>query len=157
MIPQTFISAPEINLNKELNSAYLFQKTNYLTQLHFSRKKPTILNILNPILSHYISDETLTVQKLTRLAGMSRTDLHRKLSRTAGMSTTEYIRHFRLNKAAEILLQHPEWNIYQVALEVGFGNQSYFTKKFKEIFGTCPTAWRKSKKTFGTYVKTIGT
>jgi AraC-like DNA-binding protein len=84
----------------------------------------------------------LDVQKLLRLVGMSRTDFHRKLYRAAGMSATEYLRKRRLEKAAELLRQEPKWSIYQVALEVGFENQSYFTVRVTEVLGCCPYAWR---------------
>jgi AraC-like DNA-binding protein len=91
----------------------------------------------------HLTDPSLTVKRLLRLVGMSRTDLHRKLERTVGMSTTEYVRKKRLEKAAGLLHQEPDWSVYQVALEVGFDNQSYFTRRFKEVFGCCPGAWRE--------------
>lgn len=90
----------------------------------------------------HLTDSTLTVKRLLRIIGMSRTDLHRKLGGSVGMSTTAYIRRKRLEKAAELLKEQPDWSIYQVALEVGFDNQSYFTRRFKEVFGRCPGAWR---------------
>ena len=100
------------------------------------------LEKLNIQLQAHLSDHTLDVHRLTRLVGMSRTDLHRKLSRTVGMSTTEYIRLQRLQRAAELLEERPGWSVYQVAMEVGFDNHSYFSRRFKEAFGKCPVAWR---------------
>ena len=88
----------------------------------------------------HLSDSSLTVKRLLRFVGMSRTGLHRKLEQTVGMSTTEYLRHVRLEKAAVLLLEEREWSICQVALEVGFESQSYFTVRFKEVFGCCPAA-----------------
>lgn len=98
-------------------------------------------NFNNQIEKH-LSDSSLCVKKLLRLIGMSRTDLHRKLSRATGMSATQYVRHIRLQHAAILLKEQPHWSIYQIALEVGFESQSYFTKKFKEHFGICPMAFR---------------
>jgi AraC-like DNA-binding protein len=101
------------------------------------------LQNLNLAIEAHISDPRLRINRLLRMVGMSRTDLHRKLDRTVGMSATQYIRHIRLRRAAELLVKHPDWCVYEVAWEVGFDNQSYFTKKFKEIFGCCPIEWRK--------------
>lgn len=100
------------------------------------------LENLQTQLTQHLSDSSLDVHRLTRLVGMSRSDLHRKLRRHTGMSTTEYIRHIRLEKAAVMLVKYPTWSIYQIALEVGFGNQSYFSRRFKEEFGMCPMEWR---------------
>ncbi len=102
-----------------------------------------LLNLDTQIEAH-LSDHSLNVHRLLRLVGMSRTDLHRKLNRLVGMSVTEYVRQKRLDKAAELLREEPDWSVYQVAHEVGFENQSYFTMKFKEAFGRCPVAWRGS-------------
>ena len=99
-------------------------------------------NLLSRIAAYAFTDN-LTVQKLVRLIAMSRTDLHRKLTNTVGMSATEYVRRIRLFKASVLLLERPDLSIYQVALEVGFNSQSYFTKRFREIFGENPTSWRK--------------
>ncbi len=101
-------------------------------------------NLFTRIEDHAFN-ESLTVQKLTRLVAMSRTDLHRKLINSVGMSATECIRYIRLNKASVILLEKPGLSIFEVAIEVGFNSQSYFTKRFRELFGTSPSDWRKVK------------
>lgn len=104
------------------------------------------LQNLNVQIETHVSDSSLTIRRLLRLVGMSRTDLHRKLSRATGMSATAYLRHLRLQRAAGLLKEHPHWSIYQVALEVGFESQSYFTRKFKEQFGVCPVAFRATQQ-----------
>ncbi len=101
-------------------------------------------NLVALINDHAFND-SLTVKKLARLVAISRTDLHRKLVCSVGMSATEYIRHIRLSRASVLLLEKPELSIYEVALEVGFNTQSYFSKRFREVFGDSPTAWRIQK------------
>ncbi len=128
--------------DRHLFPAYYTPNPLIAEKLHNQTPTPAFLQNLNVQLQNSISDEKLDVLQLTRLIGMSRSDLHRKLVRFTGMSTTEYIRHFRLRKAAELLFIQPDWSIYQVALEVGFGNQSYFSKRFKEVYGMPPMEWR---------------
>ena len=106
-------------------------------------QQPQFLMNLNGQIEKHLSDNNLTINRMTRLVGMSRTDLHRKLEKTVGMSASEYIRFVRLHKAAELLINEPEWSIYQVSLEVGFINQSYFTRRFHELFGVCPVIFRE--------------
>lgn len=101
---------------------------------------------LNVQIAAHLSDPTLDVRRLLRLIGMSRTDLHRKLKTATGMSTTAYIRYIRLQQAASMLKEQREWSLYQIALEVGFSSQSYFTRKFKEQFCMCPLAFRMAQQ-----------
>ncbi len=109
-------------------------------------RPPMFLQVLQTQIEHHLSDPSLNVNRLTRLVGMSRTDLHRKLSQAVGMSATEYVRQIRLRHAAKLLIEEPEWSVFHVALEVGFNSQSYFTTRFKQLFGVTPGAYRKGYK-----------
>jgi len=91
----------------------------------------------------HLYDPSLNVPKLQRLLGMSRSDLHRKLKAATGMSATEYIRYLRLHRAAQLLLEQPDWCILYIAMEVGFNDHSYFTKRFREVFGVIPSSFRE--------------
>ena len=104
--------------------------------------QPVFLMTLNCQIEKHLSDNTLTINKVTRLVGMSRTDLHRKLDIAVGMSATEYVRFIRLQKAAQLLSLEREWSVYQICMEVGFNSQSYFTTQFRKLFGVCPIAFR---------------
>lgn len=110
-----------------------------------STSRPAFLKKLDFIIGQHLSDNKLDVGMLARLVCMSRSDLHRKLVRTEGMSIMRYVRHIRLQKASELLLEHPDWSIYQVALEVGFSSQGYFSRRFREAFGVCPMDWRQAE------------
>ncbi len=91
--------------------------------------------------AHY-SDRSLSVSKLLALTHMSRTDLHRKMKQAVGMSATEYVRVFRLRKAMALLRSHPGLSMAEVASAVGFCNQGYFCRRFKELAGVSPGKWR---------------
>ncbi len=106
---------------------------------------PSFLQKLNLYLEKHLSDENLNVSALLRFLCMSRTSLHRKLVAATGMNTTEYIRFFRLQWAAILLEEQLDLNVFEIALSVGFNHQSYFTKKFKEIFGCCPKKYRRDR------------
>lgn len=68
---------------------------------------------------------------------LSRSQLHRKLNQLTNESPGEFLRTIRLKYAAKLLLQK-NFNITQIALEVGFGSPSHFTKAFKQFFGCTP-------------------
>lgn len=91
--------------------------------------------------AHY-ADRSLSVGKLLALTHMSRTDLHRKMKEAVGMSATEYMRLFRLRKAMALIRAHPGLSMAEVASAVGFCNQGYFCRRFKELAGVSPGKWR---------------
>ena len=55
---------------------------------------------LNSTIENHLSEGGLTINRLTKLIGVSRTDLHRKITLVSGMSASKYIRSYRLKKAA---------------------------------------------------------
>ena len=101
------------------------------------------LHQLQTKIEAHLFDSELTVTKMVRIVGISRTNLHLKLSQKAGISASEFLRRLRLQFAAQLLLEKREWSVFQVALEVGFNSQPYFTVCFKRAFGCCPAAWRQ--------------
>jgi AraC-like DNA-binding protein len=112
----------------------------------FLDKPPAdILQSINSRIEKHLCDPFFNVRKMLRIICMSRSDLHRKLKEAAGMSATEYIRYLRLRKAAELLLDEPGWSVYCIALEVGFRDHSYFTRRFREMFGICPGEFREKR------------
>ncbi len=64
---------------------------------------------------------------------LSQMQLYRKLKSITGSSINEFIRNYRLKKAAQ-LLRETNSNITEVLYEVGYSSRSYFTKSFKESF-----------------------
>jgi AraC-like DNA-binding protein len=108
------------------------------TMNHHHSCPPSFLSSLDFRIEEHLTDAAFSVKKLLRLVGMSRTDLHRKLNKTVGMSATKYIRQVRLEKAAELFKNEPRRSVHQVAREVGFENQNYFSKQFEEVFGRRP-------------------
>ncbi len=101
------------------------------------------VNKLYANIEPHLFDPDLSVNKLTRLIGMSRTDLHRKLIVATGMSATEFIRFFRLKRAASLMIEQADLKISHVALKVGFYNLSYFIKSFRSMYGVTPHIYRK--------------
>jgi signal transduction histidine kinase/DNA-binding response OmpR family regulator len=80
----------------------------------------------------------LSVDKMSEGLGMSRTNLNRKLKAVTGFATNEFIQDFRLRRAA-LLIEKKADSISQIAYQVGFNDQSYFTKCFKKKFGKTPS------------------
>ena len=82
------------------------------------------------------------VEKMAEEMGLSRTHLNRKMKALTNLSPNEFIRDLRLNKAAQMISQKTD-TISQIAYSVGFNDQSYFTKCFKNKFNKSPSEYGK--------------
>ncbi|MEJ1242160.1 tetratricopeptide repeat protein [Chryseolinea sp. T2] len=90
------------------------------------------------ILERRYSDPDFGVEEFNREIGLSRMQLHRKLKALTDQSTGEFIRHFRLEKACQLLVIKNA-QIGQVAYDCGFTNVSHFSKCFKDHKGMTPS------------------
>jgi YesN/AraC family two-component response regulator len=96
-----------------------------------------ILKVIR-IIEDNLDNPELSVDKMSEALGMSRTNLHRKLKSVTGLATAEFIQDFRLRRAAQLIEKKAD-NISQIAYQVGFTDQSYFTKCFRKKFSKTPT------------------
>jgi AraC-like DNA-binding protein len=78
-----------------------------------------------------------TLEELGKKIGCSHFYLSRIFSSETGKTITQYLRQLRLERAAE-LLKTGEYNVTEVALEVGYNSLSHFSAAFHETFGSCP-------------------
>lgn len=102
-----------------------------------------IKSVLFVIDSRY--KEHLTLDELSRSAGLSRSYLSRLFGKVMGKSVFEYINELRIEKSL-LLLKNPDVTISQAAIECGFEDQAYYTRIFKRIKGVTPTEWRMEYK-----------
>lgn len=72
---------------------------------------------------------------------VSRRQLHRKLQAITGQTPGEFMRVFRLKKAAQMLIENKH-SVTQIAYEVGFESPSQFTRAFKKQFDCLPSEFR---------------
>ena len=87
-------------------------------------------------------DETaFGVEELATEIGMSRANLHRKLKALTGMPASDVVRNYRLQRAAAFLKEG--FNSSETAYKTGFDSPAYFTKCFRDFFGTTPTDFIK--------------
>ncbi|MEJ5263411.1 MAG: ATP-binding protein [Ignavibacterium sp.] len=98
------------------------------------------LNRALEIVEKNISNENFTAEDFAESIGMSKTHLNRKLNALTDTSANEFIRTYRLKKAAR-LLSSRSGNISEIAYEVGFSNPSYFAESFKKFFGCTPSEY----------------
>lgn len=84
-----------------------------------------------------LEDEEFSIEEFAAQVGMSRSQLHRKLHALTNQSASLFLRSVRLQRAAQLLKQHAG-TVAEIAYQVGFSSQAYFTRCFKEQFGCSP-------------------
>mgnify|MGYP002949315518 CR=1 FL=1 len=89
------------------------------------------------VVEEYLADSNLTVETVSAALNLSRVQMYRKVKQLTGSSPVELIRVTRL-KRAEHLLKTTNMTVSEISYEVGFSSPSYFSKCFKDHFGTAP-------------------
>ncbi|GAA4244385.1 TolB-like protein [Winogradskyella eximia] len=89
-----------------------------------------------------ISNEQFGVSELADLMNMSRSNLLRKIKKQTQGSASQFIREVRLQKGMT-MLKETELTISEISYEVGFSNNSYFIKCFRDYYGYSPGEARK--------------
>jgi signal transduction histidine kinase/ligand-binding sensor domain-containing protein/DNA-binding response OmpR family regulator len=90
-----------------------------------------------------ISNCEFTVAAFSDEMGISRIHLYRKLHALTGLAPNEFIRSFRLKRAAQ-LLKESQRNISEVCYDVGYNDPAYFSKSFKEFHGVLPSEFAQA-------------
>jgi AraC family transcriptional regulator len=81
--------------------------------------------------------ETLTLDEISNVAGVSRFHLVRAFAAATGCSVMRYVRARRLTEAARALAAGAP-DILSVALEADYGSHEAFTRAFRDYFGITP-------------------
>ena len=102
-----------------------------------NKSDEVFLKKLNECIEENLSDSDFTVQKLATLMLTSKSSLNRKIKGILGLSPNDFIRVYRLKKAAELLRKN-EYRINEICYLVGFNSPSYFAKCFQKQFGVLP-------------------
>jgi signal transduction histidine kinase/ligand-binding sensor domain-containing protein/DNA-binding response OmpR family regulator len=87
-----------------------------------------------------ITNPNFSVEELSRQMSLSRVSLYKRLLTLTGKTPVECIRTIRLKRAVQ-LLEKSKLSIASIAYEVGFNNPTYFSKVFKEEYGTLPSEY----------------
>lgn len=84
----------------------------------------------------------VTLDELSHRFHRSRSYISRLFNERAGVSLSGYCNRLKLSDA-EALLMGTRLSVTEIAYAVGFGDTSYFIKRFKEAYGISPLGYRK--------------
>ncbi|WP_332369383.1 ATP-binding protein [Spirosoma telluris] len=89
--------------------------------------------------AHY-TDSQFGVDQFSAAMHLSPSQLLRKLKALAGITAVEFLRQYRLERAAT-LLSGRAGTVSEIAYHVGFESLSYFTRTFQEQYGVLPSEY----------------
>ena len=92
---------------------------------------------------------TIHTWDLSAVARRSAAHFARSFKLSFGEPPHAYVMRRRLEKACHLMMTSSE-SLSQIALSVGFSDQSHFCKRFKQALGQGPSNWRRERELFGT-------
>lgn len=145
----------EAELRARIKNLIAIRKTLQQKYQGASWKKPKDIKVksvhekfieeLKKVVEKNISNEAFGVDDLGEAMAMSRSQLHRKLKALTDLPATTFIRNYRLHQAADLLKQDAG-NVTEIAYQVGFNSQTYFSSSFHELFGCSPSEYKQQSK-----------
>jgi len=99
------------------------------------------LDSIRYIREHF--DENISVEKLAELENYNPTYFNSWFKKKSGYTPIRYLKMYRIEKAKELIL-HSQFNILEIALQVGYSSHAAFSRTFKEEVGCTPIEFRES-------------
>ena len=102
-----------------------------------------INEVLLYIENHY--NENIRVEDIAAFCHLDRSHVGKVFKSTMGISLRDYLIHFRINKACE-LMKATNHSIGEIGGMVGYPNMFNFSRAFKSVMGTSPRQWREENR-----------
>ncbi len=96
-----------------------------------------------------LDEETFGVEILAERLAVHRTQLFRRLRELTGLSPARLILRRRLERAAALLAKDGA-TVSEAAYASGFHSVAHFSRRFHELYGQTPSAWRRGAARPGT-------
>lgn len=95
------------------------------------------------VLDAHLDKDDLSTAFIAEQMNISPRQYYRKFKEISGLSSTDFIKNYRMEKAAGLLLE-TDWPIQKVISEVGIQSRSYFYKEFASRYGVTPKTYKNS-------------
>jgi two-component system, response regulator YesN len=129
--------------NDEKLSRVILQNDESLKQDNFMQNEEmnNMQKIEEYLRSHF--QEDINLQDIADRFFLNRDYISRKFKQEFNETITDYLTKIRIEKAKE-LLGNPTKKIYEIAYQVGYQNEKYFSKVFKKQTRVTPNEYRNS-------------
>ncbi len=131
-----------ITIRRQMREKYSSEMLLKPNEVVVSSVNQEFLEKVTAVIEENLADENFGVEELGSEVGMSRSQIHRKLKALTNQPCTEFIRTFRLERGAELIIKDAG-NISEITYMVGFNSQAYFTRSFQQHFNCSPLEYKK--------------
>jgi len=115
----------------------------FLAKHSYAETKSALINNVLTIIRKEFHNK-LQLSEVASKVYVTPTYLSKKFTEEVGANFTEYVNHFRIQKAKQMMVDHPEWSLMHVAESVGFSSQHHFSNLFKKIEGITPSKFKEN-------------
>jgi len=98
-----------------------------------------VSRVISFIQSHF--HEEITLKAVADIFHYSPNYLGSLFKKHTGQGFNDYLTRVRFEEAIK-LLANPDLKLYEIAYKVGYPNQNYFNRQFKQMFGCTPSEFR---------------
>ena len=131
-----------LQLQHYYRSQYISIKPNLtLPPLEMKSQEEQFMQNLIKLMNENMENFDLNIEHLASELNMSRTVFFNKLKSLTGFSPVEFVREIRLERAAEYI-RKSELSVSEISYKVGIEDPRYFSRCFKQKFGTTPSEYR---------------
>ncbi len=93
-------------------------------------------------ISEHISDYDLGVPMLSQYCGINRNLLAADFKKYTGRSLSTYLIETRVQYAKQLMIQHPDWGLSEIAARSGYASLSTMYRNFQKVAGCSPGDFR---------------
>jgi AraC family mar-sox-rob regulon transcriptional activator len=93
-----------------------------------------------------IFEDWINVSAVKAECGFKNNNVSSRFKYTVGMGMRRYIEHLRMEAAGELLGHNASFQIFLIALSLGYASAESFNRSFRRYFSTTPSSYRVSAR-----------
>lgn len=121
----------------------MYEILNHFHQLPDSDSRSALEHTKLYIEQHY--NESLSIEQLARMANLSPKYYVDLFKKSYGKSAIDYVTELRIENAKQLML-HSDARLRDIAHRIGYKDEFYFSRKFKQEVGMSPTGYIKNRR-----------
>jgi two-component system response regulator YesN len=136
--------------NQEDLCAWISAALNEFLELVYSCQDARKITQIRPAIQYVDAnyDKPLTLAEIARASHLSVSRLAHLFKEQMGITLIDYVTGVRIEQAKELLLG-TDRSCTEICFQVGYNNQSYFTRTFKSVAGVTPRQFRTQNQRTG--------